>query len=98
MEEKNELQVVDMEPEVEIMEEDNSTLVTGLIGIGIGIAGTLLAKKGVGAIKKAWKKRKVKKVTEEEETFDDDDFEEEEIEDEPEEKEEPEKSEKRNNK
>lgn len=97
MEEKNELQVVDMEPEVEIMEEDNSTLVTGLIGIGIGIAGTLLAKKGVGAIKKAWKKRKVKKVAEEEETFDDDDFEEE-IEDEPEEKEEPEKSEKRNNK
>ena len=96
MEEKNELQVVDMEPEVEIMEEDNRTLVTGLIGIGIGIAGTLLAKKGVGAIKKAWKKRKVKKVTEEEETFDDD-FEEE-IEDEPEEKEEPEKSEKRNNK
>lgn len=96
MEEKNELQVVDMEPEVEIMEEDNSTLVTGLIGIGIGIAGTLLAKKGVGAIKKAWKKRKVKKVAEEEETFDDD-FEEE-IEDEPEEKEEPEKSEKRNNK
>ena len=85
MEEKNELQVVDMEPEVEIMEEDNSTLVTGLIGIGIGIAGTLLAKKGVGAIKKAWKKRKVKKVIEEEETFDDD-FEEEEIEDEPEEK------------
>lgn len=97
MEEKNELQVVDMEPEVEIMEEDNSTLVTGLIGIGIGIAGTLLAKKGVGAIKKAWKKRNVKKVAEEE-TFDDDDFEEEEIEDEPEEKEEPEKSEKRNNK
>ena len=96
MEEKNELQVVDMEPEVEIMEEDNSTLVTGLIGIGIGIAGTLLAKKGVGAIKKAWKKRKVNKVAEEEETFDDD-FEEE-IEDEPEEKEEPEKSEKRNNK
>ena len=95
MEEKNELQVVDMEPEVEIMEEDNSTLVTGLIGIGIGIAGTLLAKKGVGAIKKAWKKRKVKKVAEEE-TFDDDDFEEE-IEDKPEEKEEPEKSEKRNN-
>ena len=87
MEEKNELQVVDMEPEVEIMEEDNSTLVTGLIGIGIGIAGTLLAKKGVGAIKKAWKKRKVNKVAEEEE-----------IEDEPEEKEEPEKSEKRNNK
>ena len=87
MEEKNELQVVDMEPEVEIMEEDNSTLVTGLIGIGIGIAGTLLAKKGVGAIKKAWKKRKVNKVAEEEES-----------EDEPEEKEEPEKSEKRNNK
>ena len=93
MEEKNELQVVDMEPEVEIMEEDSSTLVTGLIGIGIGIAGTLLAKKGVGAVKKAWKKRKTKKVAEEE-IFDEDDFEEE-VETEPEDEEEPEKSEKK---
>ena len=87
MEEKNELQVIEMEPEVEIMEEDSSVLLAGLIGMGIGIAGTLFAKKGVGAVKKAWKKRKEKKAPEE-------DIEVVDIEEEVEPEEEPKKSEK----
>lgn len=59
-----EMGVMTMEPETEeLMEyEDNSNLVSGLIGLGIGVAGTLLAKKGVSAAKKLWQKRKDKKA------------------------------------
>ena len=85
MEENNNLEIIEMEPETELMEyEDNSSLVSGLVGLGIGIAGTLLAKKGVKAVKKLWKKRKEKKAVEEdfEDDLDDcieeDDFEDEE--------------------
>lgn len=80
---------VTMEPETEELVEyndDNSNLVSGLIGVGIGVAGTLLVKKGVTAVKKLatmkWGNRKSKKSeknneeVEEEVDEDFDDFEE----------------------
>ena len=75
---ENKMELMKIEPEsTEIEEyEDNSNLVSGLIGLGIGVAGTLLAKKGVGAVKKLWKKRKDKKVAKSEikEDYDDEDL------------------------
>lgn len=63
---ENKMELMEIEPELTEIEEyeDNSNLVSGLIGLGIGIAGTLLAKKGVGAVKNLWKKRKDKKAAE----------------------------------
>ena len=73
MEENRDLEVVEtVEPETsELMEYDEcSNGLATLIGIGIGVTCTLLAKKGVHAVKKAWSKRKEKKSIVEDEDFD----------------------------
>ena len=73
MEESRDLEVVEtVEPETsELMEYDEcSNGFATLIGIGIGVTCTLLAKKGAHAVKKAWSKRKEKKSIVEDEDFD----------------------------
>ena len=59
MEENNELMTIEENNELEEYEESscNSGLLNLAIGIGIGAAGTLLAKKGVSKFK-SWRKRK----------------------------------------
>ena len=63
MEENNELMTIEETNELEEYEESscNSGLLNLAIGIGIGAAGTLLAKKGVSKFK-SWRKRKKEEI------------------------------------
>lgn len=63
MEENNELMTIEENNELEEYEESscNSGLLNLAIGIGIGAAGTLLAKKGVSKFK-SWRKRKKEEI------------------------------------
>lgn len=60
--ENNELNV-NVEENNELMEyeESSSTVVSGLIGMGIGFGLALVGKKVVGGIKKAWANKKESK-------------------------------------
>ena len=63
MEENNELMTIEENNELEEYEESscNSGLLNLAIGIGIGAAGTLLAKKGISKFK-SWRKRKKEEI------------------------------------
>ena len=79
MEENNELMTIEENNELEEYEESscNSGRLNLAIGIGIGAAGTLLAKKGISKFK-SWRKRKkeeIEKCDEDIELFEEDDVE-----------------------
>lgn len=89
MDEKMELMEVETTPVEVDYEESGSGVIAGLIGLGIGVAGTLLAGKVVKGAKNIYRKAKAKKA-EKQDIIDleDEDFEEVDSEDSEEESEE----------